>query len=312
MINVFIDGAEGTTGLQIRERMESHPHVRLMEIDPGLRKDAAARAEMLNACDFAILCLPDAAAIEAVSLVSNPAVRIIDASTAHRTAEGWIYGIPELGAEQRQRLAAATRLTNPGCHATGFVMLARPLVEAGIITSGCPLSATSVTGYSGGGKKMIAEFESAGRNPMWTARPYALGQAHKHLPEMVKHALLTVPPVFMPILCDYYQGMAVSIPLAPAMMAQKLTARELADFYAQKYAGCPCVKAAPYGDGSPEGGYGDPQEFNGTNLIEIAVYGNDESIVLMARFDNLGKGASGAAVQNLNIMAGFDETTALI
>ena len=312
MTRVYVDGQEGTTGLQIRQVLAARGDVDVLSIDPDKRKDPAERARLLNAADVAFLCLPDAAAREAVAMVQNPATCVIDASTAHRTAPGWVFGLPELARDQRERLRGSKRIANPGCHATSFILLVRPLVTAGIVPPTFPLTATSLTGYSGGGRKMIEEYETSSDVRLAAPRPYALGLAHKHLPEMVKHSGLTVAPVFMPVVANFYKGLAVSVPLQLSQLGRAAGAAGLHETLAACYAGEPFVRVMPFND--PEtiaaGGF-DVQACNNTNRVDIFVFGGDEQALLIARLDNLGKGASGAAVQSMNVHLGVDEALGL-
>ena len=302
-IKVFIDGREGTTGLKILERFAGRDDLELIEIPDELRKDPAARAERLNAADIAFLCLPDAAAREAVAMVTNPNTRIIDASTAHRTDPAWTYGFPEMGAEQRGKIAASRRIANPGCHATGFISCVYPLVKAGVIPADFPLTAYSLTGYSGGGKKLIAEYEAEDRDVRHEShRIYGTNLRHKHLPEMKAVCGLTQEPVFSPILGDFYKGMATTI-LLPGFDAAKVH-----EALCAHYAGCAMVSVAPIG-GDESVIYASTKA--GQDTLRIIVCGHETQTTVTALFDNLGKGASGAAVQNMNIVLGFDETTGL-
>jgi len=303
---IFVDGQEGTTGLEINERLLKRNDVELLKIDPEKRKDAVERAKYLNEADIVFLCLPDDAARESVSFIHNPSTRVIDASTAHRTAGDWVYGIPELSAEHRENIGNAKRVSNPGCFATGFAMLIYPLVREGIIPVDYPVTCHSVTGYSGGGKTLIQRF-NAEENAEKLNSPcfYALGLNHKHLPEMQKHSGLSQPPIFTPIVSKYYRGMVVAIPL------HIHTAKLLNSFYSDYYKGQPFVKVMPM-DFETEWGYLTAESCNNTNNIEILTFGNDTQTLLAARFDNLGKGASGAAIQNMNVMLGVDETYGLI
>ena len=340
---VFVDGQEGTTGLQIDEYLRRRRDVTVLRIDPVLRKDPAERARLLNAADVAFLCLPDAAARESVALVDNSATCVIDTSTAHRVDSAWTYGLPELDPEQRQRIRDSKRIANPGCHATAFILAVRPLVDAGLLPAEHLLSATSHTGYSGGGKKMIAQYRAAlaalrmsddGRGASVTEggataeaevsveearkllapRPYALGLTHKHLPEMMRYARLAHAPVFLPVVAPYYKGLAVSVPLDLAQIraAGKMDVNRAAIHatLAARYAGERFVQVAPL-DAAPEGGLFDVQGSNDTNRADLFVFGNDDQCMLVARIDNLGKGASGAAVQAMNIHLGLDEATGL-
>ena len=306
MTKVFIDGSAGTTGLRIRERLAARSDIELLILPEETRKDPAARAEALNSAAVSFLCLPDAAAVEAVSFVSDPDAVIIDTSTAHRVADGWVYGMPEL-AGRREQLKTAKRIANPGCHATGFITLVAPLVAAGLLKKDVRLSCFSLTGYSGGGKKMIAEYESPEMDPLYRApRQYALGQAHKHLPEMAKLCGLEHAPVFCPIVAPYYAGMEVTVPLTPAETSA--SPEEIREAY-KAYYSSGLVRFTEAGD---ENGFLSASAFAGRDDLEVSVYGNDERILLVSRFDNLGKGASGAAIQNMNIALGLDEDTGLV
>lgn len=307
MVNVFIDGKEGTTGLKIFERLGGRNDLNIIALPEELRKDSAARKECINAADIVFLCLPDAAAIEAVSLCENPHVKIIDASTAHRTSPEWAYGFPELSAKHRERIAQGNRVAVPGCHASGFISLVYPLIAGGIVSADYPFVCHSVTGYSGGGKKMIAEYESAQRSPeLDSPRQYGLTQKHKHLPEMQKICGLEYAPVFNPIVSDYYSGMCVTVPLHARLMRKKMGIDALKRYYAEYYASHNFIKVV-----QESKNYLPANPLVGTNNMEIYIDGNDERIVLASVFDNLGKGASGAAVQCMNIMFGLDERTSL-
>lgn len=306
---VYIDGQSGTTGLQIRERLEKRSDIELLRIDEDKRHDSAERKKFLNAADVAFLCLPDDGAREAAAMVENPNTCIIDASTAHRTAEGWTYGFPELSGEQRAAIQASRRIANPGCHATGLISSTAPLVRMGILPADYPLTCFSLTGYSGGGKKMIAEYEAPERDErLASGRLYALTQKHKHLPEMVKVCGLAHPPVFVPVVEDFYKGMATTILLQSALLAKPVTGQELRDALAEYYAGQRFVTVAPYGGDEP---VLFASALAGTNQLRLVVAGNDGQITVTALFDNLGKGASGAAVQNMNLVLGFDEGAGL-
>ena len=306
---VYIDGQSGTTGLQIRERLEKRSDIELLRIDEDKRHDSAERKKFLNAADVAFLCLPDDGAREAAAMVENPDTCIIDASTAHRTAEGWTYGFPELSGGQRAAIQASKRIANPGCHATGLISSTAPLVRMGILPADYPLTCFSLTGYSGGGKKMIAEYEAPERDErLGSGRLYALTQRHKHLPEMVKVCGLTRPPVFVPVVEDFYKGMATTILLQSALLAKPVTCQQLRDALAEYYAGQRFVSVAPCGGDEP---VLFASTLAGTNRLRLAVAGNDEQITVTALFDNLGKGASGAAVQNMNLVLGFDEGAGL-
>ena len=306
---IYVDGQEGTTGLRIHEMLARRSDVEVLRIDPDKRKDPAERARLLNAADVAFLCLPDAAAREAVALVTNPATCVIDASTAHRTVAGWTYGLPELCAGQREAIRRAKRIANPGCHATAFVLLMRPLVDAGLLPAGAPVTASSITGYSGGGKKMIEQYQ-AGGDPVLTApRPYALTLSHKHLPEMQACTGLARPPVFMPIVASFYKGLAVSVPLHLDLLKPGTTGATLQAALAAHYAGERFVRVMPLG-GDPstvESGFFDVQACNDSNHADLFVFANERQALLVCRLDNLGKGASGAAVQSMNVHLGVDE-----
>lgn len=306
---VYIDGKEGTTGLQIYQRLGEREDIELLLIDEDKRKDPDERKKFLNAADLVFLCLPDAAAVEAVSMIENPATRVIDASTAHRTAEGWVYGFPELLPGQRQRIKFASRVANPGCHATGFLSTAAPLVKLGLLPTDYPLTCFSLTGYSGGGKKMIAEYEAPDRSVLLDAPSiYATGLQHKHLPEMQKLAGLDQPPVFAPILGDIYKGMATSILLQNRLLKGTPSAQDIWELLMSYYEGQSMVTIAPFGGRAPRLA---ANAMAGRDVLEITVSGHGDQTMLTAQFDNLGKGASGAAVQNMNIMLGFPETTGL-
>ena len=311
-IRVFVDGQEGTTGLRIHELLARRSDVEVLRADPERRKDPAERARLLNAADVAFLCLPDAAAREAVQLVTNPSTCLIDASTAHRTASDWAYGLPELVAGQRARIRASKRIANPGCHATGFILLVRPLVDAGLLSHAAPLSATSITGYSGGGKKMIAQYEAGGDPKLASPRPYALSLAHKHLPEMTAHSRLETPPVFQPIVGNFLKGLSVTVPLHLAELKRGSTPAQIHSALAAHYEGERFVRVMPLGDANVDGGYFDVQACNDTNRVELFVFANPSQVLLMCRLDNLGKGASGAAVQSMNVHLGIDEVTGLV
>lgn len=310
---VFIDGSAGTTGLQIFERFEGRSDIEVLEIDEQKRKDPEERRKLINASDVTFLCLPDAAAIDAVSLAGDN-VRIIDASTAHRTNPAWAYGFPELSAKHREKIAQAKRVANPGCYASGFISLVYPLVKAGVLPEDYPLTAHAVSGYSGGGKKMIAQLESEEKSKeMYSPRQYALSQHHKHLPEMQKVCGLKYPPMFNPIVDDYYAGMVVSVPLVSRALTKNYTPADIHEILSEHYEGQRFVKVMELqgGDTLPDG-FLAANTLAGTNDMQLFVFGNDDQIMLASRLDNLGKGASGAAVQNMNIMLGLDEAEGLV
>ncbi len=305
---VFVDGQEGTTGLRIHEYLAQRADIEVLSIGSEQRKDAAERARMLNAADVAFLCLPDDAAREAASLVTNPRTCLIDASTAHRTAPDWVFGLPELAPGQRERIRAAKRISNPGCHASSFILLLRPLVDAGIVAPDLPISATSITGYSGGGKKMIEQYERGGDPKLTAPRAYGLALKHKHVPEMLQHTGLRVKPLFMPIVGDFYKGLAVSVPLHFSQLAAGSDGRVIQRAFEQRYEGERFIRVMPLSDPATlEGGFFDVMAANDTNRVDIFVFANDSQAILMARLDNLGKGASGAAVQAMNVHLGLDE-----
>jgi len=306
---VFVDGQEGTTGLRIHELLARRDDIEMLRIDPDRRKDAAERARLLDAADVAFLCLPDAAAREAAALVTNPATCLIDASTAHRTAPGWVFGLPELAPEQRERMRRSKRISNPGCHAASFILLVRPLVDAGLLAADAAISAMSITGYSGGGKKMIEQYE-AGPDPKLDApRPYGLGLAHKHIPEMMAHTGLTTRPLFMPVVGRFYKGLAVSVPLHFSQLAPGTTPQQLQRTYEERYAGERFVRVMPLNDAAvlEAGGYFDVTGCNDSNRADIFVFASATQAIVMSRIDNLGKGASGSAVQAMNVHLGLDE-----
>ena len=308
----FVDGQEGTTGLRIHEYLAQRSDIEVLRIDANKRKDAAERARLLNAADVAFLCLPDVAAKEAAALVTNPNTCLIDASTAHRTAPGWAFGLPELAPDQRQRIRASKRISNPGCHASTFILLMRPLVDAGLVPAALAVSASSITGYSGGGKKMIEQYEAGADTRLDAPRPYGLALAHKHVPEMMAHTGLTTKPMFMPIVGKFYKGLAVSVPLHLSQLGSPCTAQDLQDVFEKRYAGERFMRVMPLRDPATlEAGFFDVQACNDTNRVDIFVFANDSQVMLMARLDNLGKGASGAAVQAMNVHLGLEESLGL-
>ena len=305
MTKIFIDGSAGTTGLRIYERISERKDVEWIRLTEENRKDPEARKDALNRADVAFLCLPDAAAVEAVSLVENPNTAVIDTSTAHRTLEGWTYGFPEIGGN-REKIKSSKRIANPGCHASGFVALIAPLTEQGILPKDVSLSCFSLTGYSGGGKKMIAEYEEEKRDPLLNApRMYGITQQHKHLNEMVAVCGLKSAPAFCPIVAPYYSGMEVTIPLAAKDING--TAEQIRELYREYYKN----GLVRYADAADENGFLSAGALSGRDDMQVTVCGNEERILLVARFDNLGKGASGSAIQNMNILLGVDETTGL-
>ena len=307
MTKVFIDGSSGTTGLQIRERLASRRDLMLLSLPEEQRKDPAARKSVMNEADVVFLCLPDAAAIEAVSLIENPDTCVIDTSTAHRVAPGWVYGFAELG--KAAQIASAKRIANPGCHATGFISIVYPLRELGLLDADALLSCFSLTGYSGGGKRMIADYEAPERSPaLGSPGIYALGQTHKHLPEMVRLCGLTHPPIFSPIVDDYFKGMATTVPLHIAQLHGVRSAAQLRRALSDFYTGQALIRVAP--DGERGTLYGN--EMAGRDSLELIVAGNDERCTVTALFDNLGKGASGAAIQNMNLALGMEPTAGLV
>lgn len=307
---VYIDGKEGTTGLQIYERLQIRDDIELLLIDEDKRKDVDERKKLINVADITFLCLPDAAAKEAVGLVENPKSRIIDASTAHRISPGWAYGLSELSDAHKNAIVNTKFTANPGCHATGFVVSAYPLVAAGVIPKEMPLTVFSLTGYSGGGKKMIAEYESENKPELYNSpRVYGLNLKHKHIPEMKEICGLAIPPVFCPIVDDFYKGMAVTLMLQNSMLKGHPTAQNVWEVLSRHYEGKKLVKVHPFGYEESMIAAG---TMAGKDSLEIIVNGHEDQTIVTALFDNLGKGASGAAVQNMNLMLGFEETTGLI
>ncbi len=309
MVKVYIDGQEGTTGLKIMERFAGRTDIELLRIDEDKRKDLDERKKLINSSDFTFLCLPDAASIEAVSLADDR-VRIIDASTAHRTDPNWAYGFPELSPDFRRKIETSNRVAVPGCYASGFASMVYPLVKLGILPADYPVSVHAVSGYSGAGKKAIAVYEGADRPADYDSpRQYALTQMHKHLPEMQKICGLDYAPAFNPLICDYFAGMVVSLPIHTRLLSKKYTVSDVRKALTEYYDGAVFVKVMP--EGEPESGFIGANDLSGTNNMELFVNGNDDRMILCSRLDNLGKGASGAAVQCLNIMMGVDETTGL-
>ena len=307
MTKVFIDGSAGTTGLRIAERLESRKDIEIIKLSEENRKDISARKEAINMADIVFLCLPDAASVESVSLCDNPNTVIIDTSTAHRTNSDWAYGFPELSADLYNKIKNSKRIANPGCHASGFIALVYPLIEKGILDENALLSCVSLTGYSGGGKKMIANYEADNRDVLLDApRQYGLSQSHKHLPEMTAITGIKNAPAFMPIVGDFYSGMEVTIPIFPQML-KDAGIEDIKNIYKEKYTG-PVVYFA---EDFAENGFVSANKLRNRDSMEISVSGNEDRILLIARYDNLGKGASGAAVECMNIVLGCDLTTGL-
>lgn len=305
---VYIDGKDGTTGLQIYDRLAARDDIGLLLIDEAKRKDPGERKRLMAEADIVFLCLPDAAAVEAVALAEGSGARMIDASTAHRTAPGWVYGFPELRPGQREAIAGARYVANPGCHATGFISIVAPLVQAGLLSADADLCCFSLTGYSGGGKKMIAQYEAEGREDLLSSPAiYGITQSHKHLPEMQVRCGLSCPPVFSPIVDDYYKGMATTVPLHLSQLRGVSSLHDVWKALSDYYAGQKLVRVAPEGADGKLYGAGKA----GDDDLTLTVAGNDGQLTVTALFDNLGKGASGAAVQNMNLMLGFEETEGL-
>ena len=302
---VFIDGGHGTTGLKIHERLDQRDDIEILRIDEAHRKDLDARIEMTKQADISILCLPDAASQE-LAQAAPPDVRLIDTSTAHRTNPDWVYGMPELAPGQREKIRNAARVANPGCHATGFILLVRPLVDAGILPPDYPLDAFCITGYSGGGKKMIQNHEKADREAYLSSPgQYGLTQKHKHLPEMVMMTGISRAPAFSPIVGDFYSGMVMTVPLHTGMLHGSPGPEEIRQVYRERYGGEKLIRVM---DKDPEDGFIHSNVMAGSDEFQIFVTGNEERVLLLSRFDNLGKGASGQAVQNMNSMLGIEET----
>lgn len=308
MKKIFIDGRAGTTGLRIYERLAERADIELLTLSDEDRKNTEKRREMLNRCDIAFLCLPDDAARESVSLISNPDVAVLDTSTAHRTEPGWTYGFPELDPAIADKVKTAKRIAVPGCHASGFIALVRPLVAAGLISPDLRLTCHSLTGYSGGGKKMIAEYEDPNRPVLFDApRQYGITQQHKHLKEMVKISGISTAPVFCPIVADFYSGMEVTVPLFKEDLLNGATVADVREVYRKLYTG-PIVT---YAENASEGGLLAANAFSGKDTMQVTVEGNEDRILLIARYDNLGKGASGAAVECMNMVMGADPSEGL-
>ncbi len=316
MHRVFIDGQSGTTGLQIRERLTARADLEILEIAPKHRKDKHARRTIIEAADVVLLCLPDDAAREAVALGGNANARFIDASTAHRIDPDWVYGLPEMSPDQRNAIASAKYVSNPGCFPTGFLTMIRPLIDEGILKTESLLSIHAISGYSGGGRQLIEKYEARARahpDDLWHARPYALKLQHKHLPEMQRFSGLNHIPAFLPVVGHFHQGMLVSTPIFQDQLTTPAGPSEIRQLLADRYAGEPCVHVFPANSEAVlDDGYLDPQGANGSNRTDLMVHGNEERMVLTARLDNLGKGAAGAAVQNLNLMLQVPEMEGLV
>lgn len=313
-VKVYIDGQEGTTGLKILERFEGRNDIELLRISEDKRKDSSERARLINMSDYTFLCLPDDAAREAVSFVDNDHVRIIDASTAHRTNPAWAYGFPELSPEHREKIRTSNRVAVPGCYASGFASIVYPLVNNGIIPADFPVFAYATSGYSGAGKKAIAVYEGDDKPFEFNSpRQYALSQQHKHLPEMKAVSGLEYTPMFNPMVCDYFSGMVVSVPVQTRTLPKKFTAEQIHEMYAKHYKGANMIEVMPLMSAEEQKSFFlASNTLSGQNKMQVFVFGNDEQVLLCSRLDNLGKGASGAAVQCLNIMMGIDETTGLV
>lgn len=308
---IFVDGQEGTTGLQINEYLAKRSDIELIKIDADKRKDLAERKRLINASDVTFLCLPDDAAKESVSLVDNANTCVIDASTAHRINPAWTFGLPELAKDQRDKIRASKRIANPGCHATAFILALKPLVAAGLIPANTQVAANSITGYSGGGKSMIAHYQSPDR--IDAPRPYALGLAHKHLPEMAAYTGLSVAPIFQPIVGPFYKGLAVTAYLHPAQFTRKASPADVQKILSDYYAEEAFIRVAPFDlESSTEGGFFNVEANNDTNRVDLFVFGNEERMLVVGRLDNLGKGASGAAVQAMNVHLGVEESLGLV
>ncbi|MCZ6869559.1 MAG: N-acetyl-gamma-glutamyl-phosphate reductase [Gammaproteobacteria bacterium] len=312
---VFIDGQAGTTGLEIHRRLAMRDDLEMLHIDSAQRKSSTARRALINAADVVILCLPDDAARESVALVSDPDVKVLDASTAHRVHDDWVYGLPELAPGQREAIAAASRVSNPGCYAQGFILLVRPLIGAGLLSPAQPLSMHAISGYSGGGRQMIERYEARAQEQpteLWHARSYALDLSHKHLSEMREYARIDHTPIFSPTVGHYYRGMVVHVPIFASQLSAPATPASLTQVLAEHYSKEALVNVVAEPEALLEHGQLPPEGMNYTNGIELMVFGNEERMLLTARADNLGKGASGAAVQNLNLMLGIEELRGLL
>lgn len=310
MNRIFIDGQAGTTGLQIHERLSVRTDIALIEIDPAERKNPDAKQSIIDQADVVVLCLPDDAARETVRKTKNTHTRFIDASTAHRVNPDWTYGMPELMPDQREAIASARLVSNPGCYPTGFLAAVKPLISASVLARDALISISAISGYSGGGRQLIEKYESAGAN--WPARPYGMPLRHKHVPEMKQYADLSTSPLFMPSVGHFYQGMLVSVPIHRDQLVNTHSIENVHQLISEHYATEPCINVMPLNDDVElEDGFLDPQAANDTNRVDVFVYGHNDQIILVARLDNLGKGAAGAAVQNLNLMLQVTELEGL-
>lgn len=310
MNKIFIDGQAGTTGLQIQERLSVRTDITLLEIDPAERKNPDAKQSIIDQADVVVLCLPDDAARETVRKTKNTHTRFIDASTAHRVNPDWIYGMPELMPDQREAIASARLVSNPGCYPTGFLAAVKPLINASVLAHDALISISAISGYSGGGRQMIEKYESAGAN--WPARPYGMPLRHKHVPEMTQYAGLSTSPLFMPSVGHFYQGMLVSVPIHKEQLVNPYPIENIHQLISEHYATEPCINVMPLNDDAAlQDGFLDPEAANDTNRVDVFVYGHNDQMLLVARLDNLGKGAAGAAVQNLNLMLQVTELEGL-
>jgi N-acetyl-gamma-glutamyl-phosphate reductase len=310
MNRIFIDGQAGTTGLQIHERLSVRTDIALIEIDPAERKNPDAKQSIIDQADVVVLCLPDDAARETVRKTKNTHTRFIDASTAHRVNPDWTYGMPELMPDQREAIASARLVSNPGCYPTGFLAAVKPLISASVLARDALISISAISGYSGGGRQLIEKYESAGAN--WPARPYGMPLRHKHVPEMKQYAGLSTSPLFMPSVGHFYQGMLVSVPIHRDQLVNTNSIENVHQLISEHYATEPCINVMPLNDDVElQDGFLDPQAANDTNRVDVFVYGHNDQIILVARLDNLGKGAAGAAVQNLNLMLQVTELEGL-
>jgi N-acetyl-gamma-glutamyl-phosphate reductase len=310
MHRIFIDGQAGTTGLQIHERLSIRTDIELIEIDPAERKNPDAKQSIIDQADVVVLCLPDDAAMQTVQNTRNSHTRFIDASTAHRVNPDWAYGMPELMPDQRDTIASARLVSNPGCYPTGFLTAVKPLIRAGVLSRDALISISAISGYSGGGRQLIEKYESEGAN--WPVRPYGLTLKHKHVPEMAQYAGLSTSPVFMPTVGHFYNGMLVSVPIHREQLVKGSSIEDIQQLVADQYEAEPCINVMPLNNDSElQDGFLDPESANGTNRVDLFVYGHDDQMMLIARLDNLGKGAAGAAVQNLNLMLQVTELEGL-